>query len=727
MELNVEQLKDMVAAGQWAALESAWMQAAEEDLGVEPLTALLEQVVAAGQLDLAETLGWTLLEVRGQKLPAEGQLGVAKAVSSAVADSDELRSRAAGLYEQLHGRHEHFKAILQASGLLSGQPPARAFRVLEMCLTLAPGAYLANRFDNQVLRLARYDSLMGEYELAERTGRCVRVEPRTLAYEYDGIADNDFRVLCQHRPEQLSQVLQADPAAVLIGICMSHSGRVNSLELQDVLVPRHLSKDDWSGWWSRARTAAKRSPQLAIEGRNPVIITYHPGGRTLEEEMAGVIEQARMPLEHLAALTQYVREARARKLEIDRDFAGRIVRTLAQQAADFRRTRPSDALAAALALEAAQVLGVGAEGVEHPSPPQVLESADQPSLAVAAQAGTPVWAAALEALSARPDANRQLTLLLGQAPSSELDDVIAALRRSRQEEALSAAVADALAEPLEHLELFLWLWESSAPKPAGTPSKTEMLGRMLNAWQDLERQYDPDPQLLRRVRVRLRQAIGHRELACFREALAEMDEAVAGTVKRRVETSFLITDAQRHDMLALLKESFYSLFARAKLAPWADERIIWTTQAALDKRHQEYRHLVDVKMLENSRAIGAAAAHGDLRENSEWKSAIEERDLLHARAAKMQDELALAQVIRAENVPTDSVGVGSRVRLRREGEAEVLFNFLGPWEADIDKGLYNYQSALAQEMMGKTLGDKVSLRLEGHEGEYSIAELGSAL
>jgi transcription elongation GreA/GreB family factor len=133
-------------------------------------------------------------------------------------------------------------------------------------------------------------------------------------------------------------------------------------------------------------------------------------------------------------------------------------------------------------------------------------------------------------------------------------------------------------------------------------------------------------------------------------------------------------------------------------------------------------------MMANARAMSAAAEHGDLRENSEWKSALEERDILRARAVKLQEEIARARIIRPEEVPTDSVGIGSKVLLRRVADGrELEMSFLGAWDSDIDRGLYSYQTGVGQELMGKRVGDTIQIRFEGMEGEYRIDSLGSAL
>ena len=98
---------------------------------------------------------------------------------------------------------------------------------------------------------------------------------------------------------------------MLAGVCQAHGGRIAATDLKDLLVPRYMPAEDWSSWWGRARTAAKRSDRLSLEGRHPIEVVYHPGGRSLEDELAADAEAATMPLEKLEVLRRYVRDQQA--------------------------------------------------------------------------------------------------------------------------------------------------------------------------------------------------------------------------------------------------------------------------------------------------------------------------------------------------------------------------------------------------------------------------------
>ena len=109
--------------------------------------------------------------------------------------------------------------------------------------------------------------------------------------------------------------------------------------------------------------------------------------------------------------------------------------------------------------------------------------------------------------------------------------------------------------------------------------------------------------------------------------------------------------------------------------------------------------LVDVKIPENSKAIGAAASLGDLSENSEWDAAMEEQRNLTGRAQEMDEQIKSAKLIEDQEIPTDVVAPGQTITLVEE-DAEVL----GPWDMT-DETTINYMAPMAQGLLGLAVGD----------------------
>jgi transcription elongation GreA/GreB family factor len=723
--MNATQMKELIAASKIDQLESAWIEAVSSAIGHEELSDVLGALVASGRQEEAQTLAMILLEERSAHMPPGEAIKVARSVLLAVPGSGQLREYVLPIFEKVYGSHPLYRQILASSGLSGSQSAKRAVRTIEVCLAVGPGNFLANRFDNKVLLLKGYNEGLGEFEAVDASGKTVALDPKNLADEFEPAEPTDFRVLCQHRTGELGKLLTSDISAVLIGICQTHGGQIDSGRLRDELVPKYISAEGWGDWWSSARTAIKRNKNLATTGRNPVIITYHAAGQTLEQELAPQVKQAKTPLALLALCQQYVRELRDRRLKADPAFAGPLMEALAQQAQAFKDKRPSDALAAVLSIDLLVQAGLPAPAGGVPSAAGIISDAPKPASAVLELADTSLWPGALDALCTRPDAAAQLEAMLGSAGPSQLDELAARLHAMGRDDAVNAIAAAALADPVANVDVCAWLWKGpSVPVPA-EPSKIELLSRMLKALQGMEHDWERSGAQRKRFYQGVRAALSASDYAVYRRIVGQMDEPVADTVKRLIERGGDGLAQTVHDeMLAILRESFFKLFVRAKVPPWLDENSIWTTKEAYDKRQRDLKDLQEVKIPENARAIGAAAAHGDLSENSEWKFAIEERDLLAARSKKISDELAMSQIINRDMVPTDTVAIGSKVTLRRTSDhAEVVVTFLGAWDSDLDHNVFSYQTALAQSVMGLERGSTVTLKIgSADEAHYEIVK-----
>jgi len=161
--------------------------------------------------------------------------------------------------------------------------------------------------------------------------------------------------------------------------------------------------------------------------------------------------------------------------------------------------------------------------------------------------------------------------------------------------------------------------------------------------------------------------------------------------------------------------------------PW-EEDVIYTTQAAFRARQKEFEELVHVKLPQNSAAIGAAAALGDVSDNAEFQSALEERGRLTERANAMQADLVKAKPIPRIMALSETANIGTTVRARRlsTGREETL-TFLGPWDAQAEKGIYYYKAPLALAFLGKAVGETVTLRMESGEERWEILEVKPAI
>ncbi|MGH7585441.1 MAG: GreA/GreB family elongation factor [Gemmatimonadales bacterium] len=124
------------------------------------------------------------------------------------------------------------------------------------------------------------------------------------------------------------------------------------------------------------------------------------------------------------------------------------------------------------------------------------------------------------------------------------------------------------------------------------------------------------------------------------------------------------------------------------------------------------------------RAIAQAVELGDLRENSEYKAALERQQFVQARLGQLHQRLnSIGQVASAE-APLDRVGLGSTVTVRdiESGDQEV-YTVVFAEMMDVDAGHISLASPLGQALKDRSVGEEVRLRLPHGTRMLRITEL----
>jgi transcription elongation factor GreA len=114
--------------------------------------------------------------------------------------------------------------------------------------------------------------------------------------------------------------------------------------------------------------------------------------------------------------------------------------------------------------------------------------------------------------------------------------------------------------------------------------------------------------------------------------------------------------------------------------------------------------------------IERARAHGDLRENSEYKAALERQQFVTSRLSHLRLRLSKLSDVREADIPRDRVGFGSRVTVEDldTKKREVYALTLGEFIEGSDEGEelpVSIASPLGQALRGRKLREKVEIVL----------------
>ena len=148
------------------------------------------------------------------------------------------------------------------------------------------------------------------------------------------------------------------------------------------------------------------------------------------------------------------------------------------------------------------------------------------------------------------------------------------------------------------------------------------------------------------------------------------------------------------------------------------------TASGLRRLKEELKQLQTVERLKISKEIEVARGHGDLRENAEYHAAKEKQSHIEGRILSLNDWIARAEVIDVSKLSGDKVVFGATVKLLDvETDKEVTYTLVGELEADIKRRLISVTSPLARGLIGKAVGDLVTVQSPGGAREYEVVEV----
>lgn len=333
--------------------------------------------------------------------------------------------------------------------------------------------------------------------------------------------------------------------------------------------------------------------------------------------------------------------------------------------------------------------------------------------------------AIVEIRKARPDWEQIFLNLLFTIDQNPIRDyILGELTSEEAKSELKKRFDGLLANPVQYPEVFLWYFQKGMME--NTPFHSEQKGKvqlfesflvLLSMLEQNASQRD----LIKKM---------HAILSAGRYAIVRqiMQKSSIAEVREFLLLSTKCHSLSDHDLKILhsLAEVVHpSLGKMSKKAEGASAelQVIWTTQEGYQKLQTRIQQIATVETVENAKEIEVARSHGDLRENAEFKSALEKRDRLQGELKFLSDQLSHVRILTNEDISTKEVGVGSIVDCVNKKGQKITYTLLGPWDADPEKNILSFQSKLAQTMKGLSVGKKFQFQDE----EFTITEIRSYL
>ena len=152
---------------------------------------------------------------------------------------------------------------------------------------------------------------------------------------------------------------------------------------------------------------------------------------------------------------------------------------------------------------------------------------------------------------------------------------------------------------------------------------------------------------------------------------------------------------------------------------------VYLTKEKLVELESQLKEMKTHGRQEAARKIAEARSHGDLSENSEYDAAKEEMGMLELRIAQLEQTLTRTRVLDPTEVRTDKVYIFSKVQLLDMlSDKKIEYQLVSTEEADIVKGKISTDSPIGKSLLGKVVGEVVSVKVPAGMKQYKILEIG---
>jgi transcription elongation factor GreA-like protein/transcription elongation GreA/GreB family factor len=516
------------------------------------------------------------------------------------------------------------------------------------------------------------------------------------------IADDHFLARRFGDPDALEKFAKKEPVEVM-QILLRDLGPKTAAEIKDELCELVIPADEWTKWWQNARAKLRKNTLIEVPSDLKGVFALRDAAETHEEKIQKVFEGN----PNASTLIQMVYSFMKDFPEVlKQESFKNDLRQKVEAVLEYPEVTASEQLQLYFLLED---LGQKAKQASIISAISEIETA-KGALELLERIQIIALKKRILTIFQETRANwieLFLELLLPIDQTMLRDYVLAALLGASKEKEVGEKIKELCAHPSDYPDTFMWYFQKvMAHKEVPYADKQGRI-RFFEGFLILLSHIEQQPKekdLARKMHALLS---GNR-FSMVRELMKEASKEEVQEFLLLATKCHSIGD---HDIKILhsLAEVAHPSLARSKKkskeASVEDEGIIWTTEQGYVKLQHRIQQIATVETVETAKEIEIARAHGDLRENAEFKASLEKRDRLQSELKTLSDQLNQARIITAQDISTDKVGVGSIVTCKSEKNAEVEYTLLGPWDADPDNNILAFQSKLAQVMKGHKIGD----------------------
>ncbi len=635
----------------------------------------------------------------------------------------QIRKAIEDCYRNIYGDHSQLEKYLKSSAIgQSWKPHREAIRQFETHIAFDENSFVSHKsWGIGVVKEIDNDEVIIDFEGKPGHKMSLKIALRALNVQ----DDNSIAIWKSYKLDELKQMMNSDPVKVLEIILRSIGGEAASKDIKLQLVPDVIDEKEWNRWWLQAKKA--------MDGSNVVVqsLTKRNVFELRETEMT-IVEEL---ISRFKKTTNF-----ENKVKILVDFVN-------------RGGNINDENANALVSYFNEIVNASSESNERKLISFVVlkysnyEHYNENSMDSSVIFGIKNIIDLYNSLDM--DMKRPFLIILQKklkdwdvrfsdmiinSPITKLHSyMFKELAIHDKGEILSSIFVTIMNNYQEDPDLFVWgarlfyTEEYADIQNSIGVKSSEFVFRLISLVDIMNHEIDQKSNVGRNKKV----VSAIEEILFKKDVLGELIKASDESTVRSIYSLILAVNTLDTEVRDTYKQMILEKYPTLEKTGATPERIMIrhpfvVTQAAFDKKKMELNHMMTVDIPENSKAIGEAMEKGDLRENAEYKAALEKQDQLKAAATKLESELNQAKILDKTLVEVDHVDVGTRVKLKDQKGKEESYQILGQWEVDFENGIISYHSPLGRALLDKKVGETVEFEFNSEKKNYTVLEISVA-
>ncbi len=738
---TIKRLVDLAQKHDLKPFENAWCEAIANDSS--DVDGLLEAVYALetqGHLGKAATYINMLLPCYIDDPAKDDEaLKCLQHLATVSSRDRNLRENFLKILRRKYADNEGLETLIEHSGILNDMQVADCAEKLESYLKFKPGSYVEHPAGWGVGTVASVDTLEGTVtiDFAELKGHELGLDMARSITNH--LAPDSFKAMKYDRIEELQKMSKEDPVGLVKCLVTSRERKTTVRDLRERLTEGVIPTKDWSKWWAKTRTKAKRDANVKMTtGNNPTVEV------TVAEQ--NFEDQTLINLSGLKTLPKkikYVRELFNELTEHPETRPALMIAAgvLAKSAAEEREQYPGAAISLALMLEKIAALE---ENYEIPEDLQLDNILSDPFSFLDNLATVPINADRKEVL-ARVKENFpeewaeafERASYLGETDICEY--CIKELLAIKAYDRTTRAVEDFITKFRDLRGSFMWYTKLRLKKKINKelphPTLKSLLEKVFLLHSHCTSKFllcddkAPMKEPYRKECKDIEKLLLAKKSQLLRDTLDACTIQEASAFYTMVRGSRSLPEDVKDSLVATLLRSRPEVAKRRAEAEerrqdaigGIDENIIYVTAEGYARYEDEYNIVVNDEIPKNAAEITRAASFGDLSENAEWTAALEKQSALTARAEEMKTALDKARIIDVDGINNETVSVGCEVVITNvETDVTESYTLLGPWDSDMEQRIISYMAPLGRGLLGKSLGEEIEVTLPSGTSTFHI-------